>query len=238
LDFSLEHCLSTAESGTIEGRIRSVDDVLRILQKSEHPIEREERIRVVAERLGISQQRLIERYPALVQSEGRRPATVQSAVALPAIFKGASEERDLMYLLLHGHLTPADVQRLRPEAFSVPACRSLVEAALIHLDRDGRVGLRLLLDAVIDHPDCGSLATELSMREDHFDDVRAHVAGCLETLDRKRAEAALRDLIAQLKVAEREGRVEDARVLNGQVNQLRMQKAGRPPTGIMALVKE
>src|SRR4029079_16629734 len=165
LDFSLEQCLSTAESGTIEGRIRSVDDVLRILQKSEHPIEREERIRVVAERLGISQQRLIERYPALVQSEGRRPATVQSAVALPAMFKGASEERDLMYLLLHGHLTPADVQRLRPEAFSVPACRSLVEAALIHLDRDGRVGLRLLLDAVIDHPDCGSLATELSMRE-------------------------------------------------------------------------
>ena len=140
LDFSLEHCLSTAESGTIEGRIRSVDDVLRILQKSEHPIEREERIRVVAERLGISQQRLIERYPTLVQSEGRQPETVQSSGAIPATFKGASEERDLVYLLLHGHLTSADVQRLRPEAFSVPACRFLVEAALTHRDRDGRVG--------------------------------------------------------------------------------------------------
>ncbi|HKO30481.1 MAG TPA: DNA primase, partial [Nitrospiraceae bacterium] len=238
LDFSLEHCLNTAESHTIEERIRSVDDVLRILQKSEHPIEREERIRIVAERLGISQQRLIERYPALVQSERRRPATVQSAGAIPATFKGASEERDLVYLLLHGHLTPADVQRLRPEVFSVPACRFLIEAALNHLDRDGRVGLKLLLDAVADHPDCGSLATELSMREDHFDDVKAHVAGCLETLDRKRADAALRDLITQLKAAEREGRVEDARVLNGQVNQLRIQKAGRPPTGILALVKE
>ena len=76
------------------------------------------------------------------------------------------------------------------------------------------------------------------MRDDHFDDVRAHIAGCLETLDRKQAEAALRDLIAQLKAAEREGRLEDVRVLNGQVNQLRMQKAGRPPTGMMALVKE
>ena len=118
LDFALEHSLSTAESSTIEGRIRSVDDVLRILQKSEHPIEREERIRVVAERLGISQQRLIERYPALVQSEGRRPAAIQSTGPTPAMFKGVSEERDLVYLLLHGHLTPADVQRLRPEAFS------------------------------------------------------------------------------------------------------------------------
>jgi len=238
LDFALEHSLSTAESSTIEGRIRSVDDVLRILQKSEHPIEREERIRVVAERLGISQQRLIERYPALVQSEGRRPATAQSASPSPAMFKGVSEERDLVYLLLHGHLTPADVQRLRPEAFSVPACRFLVEAALNHLDGDGRVGLRLLLDAVSDHPDCGSLATELSIREDHFDDVQAHVAGCLETLERKQAEGAFRDLTAQLKAAEREGRGEDAQILNAQVNELRMQKAKRPATGMLSLVKE
>jgi DNA primase len=238
LDFALEHRLSTAESSTIEGRIRSVDDVLRILQKSEHPIEREERIRVVAERLGISQQRLIERYPALEQSERTRPTVARSAVPTPATFKGASEERDLAYLLLHGHLTSADVQRLKPEAFSVPACRSLVEAALNHLDRDGRVGLRLLLDAVVDHPDCGSLATELSMREDHFDDVKAHVAGCLETLDRKRAEAVLRDLIVQLRAAEREGRVEDARMLNAQVNELRMHKAGRSSAGMLSLVKE
>ena len=72
LDFALEHSLNTAEASTIEGRIRSVDEVLRILQKSEHPIEREERIRIVAERLGINQQRLIERYPALMSQESRR----------------------------------------------------------------------------------------------------------------------------------------------------------------------
>jgi DNA primase len=240
LDFALEHSLSTAESSTIEGRIRSVDDVLRILQKSEHPIEREERIRVVAERLGIGQQRLIERYPALVQPEGRRPVAAQSTGPTSSIFKGASEERDLVYLLLHGHLTPADVQRLKPEAFSVPACRSLVETALNHLDRDGRVGLRLLLDAVVDDPDCGSLATELSMQEEYLDsdNLKAHVMGCLDTLDRKRAESVFRNLIVQLKAAEREGRTEDARMLNAQVNELRMRKAGRPSTGMLSLVKE
>jgi DNA primase len=94
------------------------------------------------------------------------------------------------------------------------------------------------LDTVVDHPDCGSLATELSVREDHFDDVKAHVAGCLETLDRKRAEAMFRNLIGQLKAAEREGRAEDARRLNTQVNELRMQKSGRPSTGMLSLVKE
>jgi len=36
---------------------------------------------------------------------------------------------------------------------------------------------------------------------------------------------------------EREGRVEDARDLNAQVNELRMQKAGRP-AGTLFLVKE
>lgn len=238
LDFALEHSLQSAEASTIEGRIRSVDEVLRILQKSEHPIEREERIRLVAERLGINQQRLIERYPSLVEKDRLRPAVRKvDSVAVP-VYKGAPEERDLAYLLLQGHLTPADVRRLRPEAFSVPACRLLVEKALAHLEQDGRVGLRRLLDTIVDDPDCGSLATELSMREEHFDDVRAHVLGCLDTLDRKRSEAILRDLIAQLKAAEREGRTADAHALNARVNEIRMQKAGGPASSILSLVKE
>jgi DNA primase len=117
------------------------------------------------------------------------------------------------------------------------ACRIIVEKALAHLEQDGRVGLRRLLDAIVDNPDCGPLATELSMREEHFDDPRAHIQGCLNTLDRKQAETLLRDLIAQLKTAEREGRTEDAQALNVRVNEVRMQKAGRP-AGALSLVKE
>ena len=239
LDFSLEQSLKAAESSTLEERIRSVDEVLRILQKSEHPIEREERIRLVAERLGVNHQRLIERYPSLVQRAAPR-STVRGTEMKPSAqpFKGASEERDLVFLLLQGQLAPAEVRRLRPDAFSVTACRLIVETALARLDQDGRVGLRALLDAVVDHPECGTLATELSMREDHFDDVRTHVKDCLDTLDRKRAEAVLRELIAQLKEAEREGRLEDARSLNARVNELQMQKAGRPSAGSLSLVKE
>ncbi|WP_455389612.1 toprim domain-containing protein, partial [Petrachloros mirabilis] len=238
LDFALEHGLKTAEASTIEGRIRSVDEVLRILQKSEHPIEREERIRVVAERLGINQQRLIERYPVLLQQDGRRPAGQKTETPLPQSVKGAPEERDLVYLLLHGQLTPADLRRLRPDNFSIPACRLVIEKALAHLEQDGRVGLRHLLDTIVDDPECGSLVTELSMREEHFDDVRAHIQGCLDTLDRKQAEGALRELIMQLKVAEREGRIEDAHALNARVNELRIQKAGRPAAVVLSLVKE
>ncbi len=237
LDFALEESLKTAAATTIEERIRSVDEVLRILQRSEHPIEREERIRVVAERLGVSQQRLIERYPSLVGPVKSR-APLRAIIAQATPFKGAPEERDLVQLLLQGLLTPADVRRLRPDAFSVPACRRLVQRALEHLDRDGRVALRALLDRVVGDPECGPLATELSMREDHYDDVRAHVKDCLETLDRKRSEGVLRELIGRLKSAEREGREDDARALNAQVNELRMRKAGTVSAGPASVVKE
>jgi DNA primase len=238
LDYALEHSLREAESGSLEGRIRSVDEILRILQKSEHPIEREERIRVVAERLGISQQRLIERYPALVAQRTKGPVAQPAQQDAPQLFKGSPEERDLAMLLLHGKLSPADVRRLRPEMFSVPACRTLVELALSHLDREGRIGIRSLLDDAMDDEQCGTLATELSLRETHFDDMAAHIKGCLERLDRKQAESVLRDLVARLKSAEREERWDDWRALNVQVNELRKQKAGVPTAGPVSLVKE
>ena len=242
LDYALNHTIKQADAGSLEGRIRSVDEVLRILQKSEHPIERQERMRIVAERLGISEARLIERYPMLLAQPKRGVAAprTQPAEGIPlnALFKGLPEERDLLLLLLHGKLSPADVRRLRPESFSVAPCRKLVEIALAHVDREGRISLRSVLDESVGDPDCGALATELSMREDHFDDVPAYVKACLDRLDQKRSEQTLRELIVSLKTAEREGRADDVRELNLQINEVRMRKAGTPTAGGVTLVKE
>ncbi|MEQ1796049.1 MAG: DNA primase [Nitrospira sp.] len=240
LDYALEHSVKLAETGSLESRIRSVDEILRILQKSEHPIEREERLRVVAERLGISQQRLIERYPALLAEQRKpsgQPAPAAPSKPVPA-FKGVPEERDLVFLLLQGKLSPADIRRLNPELFSIPACQKLVACALAHLGSDGRVELRAFLDAAMEDPDCGALATEFSLRDDHFDDVSEHIKGCLDQLDRKRSEAAMRELISRLKGAEREGRWDDVQSINLQVNELQMRKAGTPVAGTVSLVKE
>ena len=242
LDYALNHTVKQAGDGSLESRIRSVDEVLRILQKSEHPIERQERIKIVSERLGISEARLIERYPVLLSqpkrgAEATRAQPIQG-IPLNALFKGCPEERDLLLLLLRGKLAPADVRRLRPESFTVTPCRKLVEIALSHVDREGCISLRSILDESADDPDCGGLATELSMREDHFDDMPAHIAACLDCLDRKRSEQVMRELIARLKTAEREGRTDDARLLNMQINEVRMRKAGTPTAGVGSLVKE
>ncbi len=240
LDYALNHMVNQADAGSLESRIRSVDEVLRILQKSEHPIERQERIRIVAERLGISEARLIERYPVLlVQSKrGAAASSTQPSPGTPlnTLFKGLPEERDLLFLLLHGKLSPTDVRRVRPESFTIAACRKLVEIALAHVDREGRISLRSVLDASANDPDCGSLATELSLRDDHFDDIPAHIKACLDCLDRKRSEQMLRELIVRLKSAEREGRVDDAHMLNLQINEVRMRKAGTPTAGVVSVV--
>ena len=242
LDYALNHTINQADPGSLESRIRSVDEVLRILQKSEHPIERQERMRIVAERLKISEARLIERYPALSAQtkSGAVPPRVHPAqgISLTTLFKGLTEERDLLLLLLQGKLSAADVRRLKPESFTLASGRKLVDIARTHLDPDGRIILRAVLDEAAEDPECSDLATELSMREDYFDDVPAHTQACLDNLDRKRTERALRDLIERLKTAEREGRVDEAGSLNVQINEVRMRKAGTLSAGVVTLVKE
>ncbi|WP_447974173.1 DNA primase [Nitrospira sp. Kam-Ns4a] len=231
LDFAVEHALRSAGADTIEERIRGADAVLRIIQKASDRLEQEEYLRRVAERLGVNQQRLIERYPALrererrgAQSPGRPPAA--APVAAPA--KGRRAERDLVHLLLQGKLGPAQVRALNPEAFTDPAYRRIVELALGRLDRDGRVLVAAVLAEAVPDPRCGPVATELSLLDGHYDDVAAHVAGCLETLERTRREELLEELIVRLRAAEREGRTEDATRLRAQLNELRLRKAVRP----------
>ena len=244
LDYALDHTIRQAETGSLEGRIRSVDEVLRIIQKGEHPIEREERIKVVAERLGVNEQRLIERYPAFRaqskpgQAIQRPSAGSSSGVAVSSLFKGAPEERDLVLLLLQGKLSADDVRRLRLETFTVLPGRKLVELALTCLERDGRISLEALLESAVNNPDCGDLATEFSVRDDHFDDAPVHIKACLDRLDRKWAEQILQGLIGRLKTAERAGQVEEARMLNVQINEWRIRKAGAPRAGTVSLVKE
>lgn len=228
LDFAVEHCLQGAASGTVEDRIRSVDEILCILQKAEHRIEKEECMRRVAERLGINQRRLIERYPELMDKEPRQKTATAASLPPSTRFKGSAEERDLVHLLLHNRLGAAHVKALRAESFSVPACRRIVEIGLRHLDHDGRVLIRETLDEALADPECATVATELSVLERHYDNVEEHVLGCLDTLERKRCELALGELVARLREAERGGHAEEIRRLNAQVNELRLKKAGLP----------
>ncbi|HKN85530.1 MAG TPA: DNA primase [Nitrospiraceae bacterium] len=226
LDFAVEQSLQRAVSGSIDDRLRSVDEILRILQKTTHRIEQEECMRRVAERLGLSQQRLIERYPELrSKPDGQRPVQVQNA----GRSKRHHEEWELAYCLLQGKFTADQLRALQADLFTEPLCRRIVEIGLRHVAGDGRVLVRPILDEGLKDPECSAAITELSMSERHFDDVTAYIDGCLDALERKQRQQALGELIRQLRIAEREGRADEAQRLNAQVNTLRLSKASSLP---------
>ena len=69
IQFVLEQSLAGATQTSVEERMRRVDEVLRILIKVSNPIEKEEYLKQVSERLGIRQSLLIERFPMLAKQE-------------------------------------------------------------------------------------------------------------------------------------------------------------------------
>ena len=228
VEFAVEQSVRGAVSGAIEDRVRSIDEILRILQTTENRIEKEECLRVVAERLGISQAVLVSRYPELKQKSGPgggSPGSKKPAVSPERRVVGRPEERALVQLLLQGHLSASQTQALEDEAFTVPALRRIVEAARRHVAADGPVRVHDLLDEVVGDSECGAVATELTLADDHYEDLQAYIRGCLETLQRRQRESRLAELIAALRSAERDGHREEALRLNAQVNELRVEKS-------------
>ncbi len=206
---------------------------MRILQKSSNPLEKEEYARLVAERLGVSQKRVIERYPRLIddRASGRpkaKPAARQGASqgqepAQP--FKGAAEERELAYFLVQGKLGADELAQLGTEAFTHPACRRLVEISHRHRDADGGLAVTDMVAEAMADAECGALVTELTVSEPYFDDASEYIRGCLQTLERKRLQRSLDDLINRLRQAQQERRMDEVQRLNAEVNALRLKKA-------------
>lgn len=222
LDFAIERCMERSANGTVEERVRSVDDILRILQKTTNVIQREEYARQVAERLRIRQHVLIERYPALVTQQRGKNTEPTSKTGL---LKGHVEERDLVALLLQGQLEADHVKEVCPEAFTIPAYRRIVEIGLRHVGEDGHIVLADVYEEAMSDPDAGPVVTELTLSDRHFDNVRDYIRGCLDALERKRLRTTLDELIARLRLAEQEQRTEEVSDLNTQIDHLRGKKA-------------
>jgi len=230
IEFALEQSLTGAVQSSVEERMRRVDEVLRILAKVSNPIEKEEYLKQVAERLGIRQALLMERFPMLTMQDkklmSRREEQVVVSDSRSQQYKGTREERDLALLLTHGMLDPAQVARLREEDFVVPEYRRLVELSLGHVDEQGYINVQGFLDEVRADPACAPLAAKLSVSEEHFDNCADYINGCLDALDRKRLKTTLDALIAKLRIAEREDRVDEIQAINAKIESLREHKAG------------
>ena len=236
LDFVIERSLAGAQKNSVEERTRRVDEVLRILAKVTNPIEKEEHTQRVAEQLGIRHHLLLERFPMLLKTRDVKkslPVPKRSQDSrVPQGKRENREERDLVGLLLHGELNALHVKALCPEDFSVPAHRRLIEIGLEHVREDGGISLSDVIMESSHDDTCAQLTAELIVDAPHFDDHQEYINGCLRVLRQRRLKSSLDDVIVRLRVAEREGREEDVKDLNDQIEALRGQKADLAMTGL------
>ncbi|MDH5774418.1 MAG: DNA primase [Nitrospirota bacterium] len=228
LDFVVTSVLDKAKKDSIQDRVQRADEVLAILQKTKNPLEKDEYLKVVSERLGIRQDLLRKRLPTLSRRvDSTRPASKQPesspTVSLPP---GKLEERDLLILLVQGRLEPAHVLQLDAEVFTVPVYRHILTQALSFRDEVGQFDLEGFRGAMGDDPADEAVVAKLSVWDLYLEDIHDHVIGCLRILGHKTLQRRLAELIGQQKIAEREGRHEEVDALNLQMHEIRNQKAG------------
>ena len=229
LDFAIQQSLKDHKSASIEERVSSVDNILRLLQKTKNPIEREERIQLVSERLGIREETLLKRYPMLQSKPNRsfeRPSQPDVHPVSPSVLpKGRPEERDVIVLALQGRLKAQQLQQLRAEMFTVPEYRRTMQFVLEHVDAEGCLNVDSMQAEALEDSQCGAIVTHLMLADAHFDDQAAYFQECLSTIERKHIQHLLNERIAELKVAEQERKSEDIQRLVIEINELRGQKA-------------
>ncbi len=227
LEFAVTQRLKGATHATIEERTRRVDDILGILAKVSNPIAKNEQIQRVAERLGVRPQLLLDRYPAVLKrrQSGARP---QGKTATPDNQrhdkKEFREEREIVSLMVQGSLRPEHFRDLRPEDFRSSLYRRIVEIGLRHLDTEGVIdvpGFRA--ETGLDET-CRDAVAKLEFSV--FEDRDEYIQDCLRALAQRNLKASLDELIAQLRIAEREQRTDDVDCLNSQIEALRGRKAG------------
>lgn len=233
LEFAVAQRLEGAAHASIEERTRRVDDILGILAKVSNPIEKNEQVQRVAERVGIRPQLLLDRYHAVRdRQQGDPPRRGKSPTSgnRRNEKKEFREEHEIVSFMVQGSLHPEHLKGLRPEDFRSPLYRRLVEIGLRHLDTEGGLDLSGFSAETGSDETCRDLVAELAVPEPHFEDRDEYIRGCLRALEQRNLRTRLDELIARLRIAEREQRTDEMDYLNSQIEALRGRKAGLAST--------
>ncbi len=227
LDFAITSVLDKVQKDSMQDRLKRADEILSILQKTKNPLEKDEYLKLVSERLGFRQDLLRKRLPTLrlrVHSSkpSSKPDEKLPTLSVPA---GLREERDLIILLLQGRLESVQILQLDEVEFTGSIYLHILGKVVGYRGQDGQVDLETFRGELSDDPAYETVVAQLSVEDLYLEDISAHVIGCLRTLKNKRLQRILDELIGQLKSAEREGRSEAVDALNVEINELRGKKA-------------
>ena len=210
LEFTVEGSLRTGRQGSVEERVRCVEEVLLLLRKIKNPVEKNASIRHVADQLDLDEKVLLERYRTLgVRRPAAKNSDTEAAAAVPA--RLPKDEEVLLQLLLHEKCTSEMLAQLAATDFTDPRARRLVSLAQSAMEQ-GQTIHAVLADADSD-PASEALSRALSLSEFPFDDVTAAFQQSFTTLKLRRLAMEIQETKTAHAAAERAGESETVRTL-------------------------
>jgi DNA primase len=222
LEFTVQGSLKTGRQGSVEDRVRCVEEVLALLQKISNPVEKAASIRHVADQLGLDEKVLLERYRAMAlrrsaSSQGKaEPLEQTTAPQLP------KDEEVLLQLLLHEKCTFEMVAQLAAEDFTDTRARYLVLLAQSAVER-GHTVLKALDEAEGD-PASEALGRSLSLSELPYEDVSAAFQQSFTALKLRRLGVEIQETKSAQAAAERAGESDALRNLLMRSNALQQER--------------
>jgi DNA primase len=210
LEFTVEGSLKTGRQGSVEERVRCVEEVLLLLRKIKNPIEKNASIRHVADQLGLDEKVLLERYRTLgVQRSAAKNTDTGAAAAVSA--RLPKDEEVLLQLVLHEKCTAEMLAQLSAADFTDLRARRLV--SLAHTAMEQGQTLLSVLEQAEEDAGLDTLSRALSLSELPYDDVTAAFQQSLRTLKLRRLAMEIQETKTAHAAAERAGEPETVRTL-------------------------
>ena len=215
IDFAIQESLKDPQAATIEGKVRITQQLLPMIQKISHPIERGYTLKNLAEGLQVKESDLLDelkalRAPRKATEPGPKPA---APIRLPA------EEENILHLLLQHQLSIKELlKEVRPEDFSDHRTRHLMDILFNSPETEENARLQAILHRDDIGPELSGFLTSLSLKDvDCYDDIPQTISDSLRTLKLKNLQTSMGNLQGQIRSAEKDGRTDLVRSLQGEL---------------------
>ena len=214
IDFAIQESLRDPQTETIEGKMKVTQQLLPMIQRIPHPIERGHTLKNLAEGLQVKESDLLDELKALRSPrKGTEPGLKPAPpMRLPA------EEEIILHLLLQHHLSVEDLSKeVRPQDFSDHRTRHLISILFNSSETREVTRLQTILHQDDIGPELSSFLTALSLRDADYDDIPRTILDSLRTIKLKNLQTSMGNLQGQIRSAEREGRADLVRSLQGEL---------------------
>jgi DNA primase len=222
LAFAVERALACTPHALIDGKKAVIRSLAPTLRKVQSRLELDHYIRLLAQRLDVSEASLRADLARAIPAADRRVITPSSASASKTVLGmvegaggGASraagpvwskEERMLLHLWFQRRISTAELTgRIGPDDVSHPTAQALLRLIVESADWGVDDPVAAVSARASTHETLAAAVAELSLLDLEYDSVPKAVEECLHGLHRRRQEQRIRQLEQERRAAERDG---------------------------------